>query len=90
MNPDELEEDKPLPKGAYNLDNLGPEAFGGGGSGGDVLVMENKPKRAPPARFANKAAAPKKEEQKVEEEPELNKLTSKEEPQPQEMNIKKP
>lgn len=29
LNPDEFE-DKPLPKGAYNLDALGADAFGGG------------------------------------------------------------
>lgn len=44
-------DDIPIPKGAYNLDNLGPDAFGGDA----VMSMDNKPKRAPPARFANKA-----------------------------------
>jgi hypothetical protein len=29
-----------------------------------LIVMDNKPKKAPPARFANKAAAPKTEEEK--------------------------
>lgn len=41
------DEDKPLPKGAYNLDALGEDAFP---SGSAMSV----PKKAPPARFANK------------------------------------
>jgi len=51
-------EDKPLKRGAYNLDNLGADAFGGDG---DALMtdVQAKPKRAPPARFGGKAAGPK-------------------------------
>ena len=49
VNMDEIE-DKPLPKGTYNLDALGADAFG---DGQDTLIQENtKPKKAPPARFA--------------------------------------
>ena len=58
--PDEamIDEDKPVPRGAYNLDKLGPEAFGGGE---DAIMQEPvKPKRAPPARFTQK--------EKIEEE----------------------
>ena len=43
------EEDKPLPRGAYNLDNLGPDAFGGGDA---VMAEPAKPKKGPPARLA--------------------------------------
>jgi hypothetical protein len=50
-------EDNPLPKGSYNLDDLGPEAFGGPPPGG-------APKKAPPARFA----APKQDEEMKDEE----------------------
>ena len=47
---DELE-DKPLPRGAYNLDALGADAFGS-----DTLMTDDtaKPKRAPPARLGQK------------------------------------
>lgn len=31
LNPYDLDEDKPVPKGAYNLDNLPADAFGDGG-----------------------------------------------------------
>lgn len=48
-----MEEDKPLPKGAYNLDDLGDDAFGGPPPSG-------VPKKGPPARLAA-AAKPKKE-----------------------------
>jgi hypothetical protein len=58
----EMGEHIPIPKGSYNLDNLGPEAFGGDA----VMIMDNKPKRAPPARFAKKQP-PAKEEANVEE-----------------------
>jgi len=69
-----LDEEKSLPRGAYNLDALGDDAFGGGD-------MENKPKKAPPARFANKTAAkPLVEEEKKQkliiDEPKLNKYSS--------------
>lgn len=54
VNLDDIE-DKPLPRGTYNLDALGAEAFGDSGASNDnVIVSENnKPKRAPPARFSN-------------------------------------
>lgn len=42
-------EEKPLGGGGYNLDALGDDAFGGG-----VAVLNDKPKRAPPARLAKK------------------------------------
>lgn len=42
-------EDKPVPRGAYNLDNLGDDAFGGPPPGGA--------KKGPPARLMNKAKA---------------------------------
>jgi hypothetical protein len=57
--PVEGEEDKPLPRGTYNLDALGADAFG---DGGDALMndVSVKPKKGPPARLANKAKeAPK-------------------------------
>lgn len=41
-------DDLPIKKGAYNLDNLGDDAFGGGPPNG------NKAIKAPPARFAAK------------------------------------
>lgn len=47
-----MEEDKPLPRGAYNLDALGDDAFGMGAA---------PPKKGPPARLANKPK-PKQEE----------------------------
>lgn len=53
------EEDKPLPRGAYNLDALGADAFG------DPNEVA-KPKKQPPARFADKAK-PKAEQ--IEEKP---------------------
>lgn len=75
------EEDRPLPRGAYNLDNLGPDAFGGAGSD-DVLMSEPvKPKKAPPARFAA-AAKSKAEETKKPVIDEPIKDTKKEEPAP--------
>jgi hypothetical protein len=50
--------DVPLPRGTYNLDALGADAFGG-----DVVMSEPaKPKKAPPARFANKNATIAKED----------------------------
>ncbi len=64
------EEERPLgsSKGGYNLDSLGADAFGD--QGGDALiVMENKPKAKPPARFAQKKAEEvKKEEAVIEDE----------------------
>ena len=42
--------DVPLKKGAYNLDNLGDDAFGSE----PMTSNDNKPKKAPPARFAAK------------------------------------
>jgi len=45
-------EDIPVPKGAYNLDNLPADAFGGGDTFND---QPTKPAKKPPARFANKA-----------------------------------
>lgn len=42
----------PLPRGAYNLDSLGADAFGDGVVSQPPVA---KPKRDPPARFANKA-----------------------------------
>lgn len=49
----DLDEDKPLPKGAYNLDALGDDAFGG-------PPPSSVPKKGPPARLA--AAAKSKQE----------------------------
>jgi hypothetical protein len=43
-----MAEDKPLPKGTYNLDNLGEDAFFG-----EPATIAKK--KAPPARFANAA-----------------------------------
>lgn len=43
-------EDAPIKKGAYNLDNLGDDAFGGG----PMKSNSNKQIKAPPARFAAK------------------------------------
>ena len=46
------DEDKPIPKGTYDLDKLlGADAFGD--PNGDVLMndVSTKPKKAPPARF---------------------------------------
>lgn len=40
MNVENLEEDKPLPRGTYNLDALGDEAFGGNGKDLDVIMVE--------------------------------------------------
>ena len=40
------DEEKPIPRGAYNLDALGDDAFGGPPPGG------NPPKKAVPSRFA--------------------------------------
>lgn len=54
INPDDFE-DKPVPKGAYNLDNLPADAFGDGG--GALINEPAKPRKAPPARFANKQKA---------------------------------
>ena len=51
VNEQESLDDAPLKKGAYNLDNLGDDAFGGG----PMTSNDNKPKKAPPARFAAKA-----------------------------------
>ena len=51
VNEQESLDDAPLKKGAYNLDNLGDDAFGGG----PMISNDNKPKKAPPARFAAKA-----------------------------------
>ena len=45
--------------GGYNLDSLDPSAFGG-----DAMTFENKPKRAPPARFANKGKKEEKDDDK--------------------------
>ena len=48
----EDDEDKPLPKGSYDLDKLlGADAFAD--PNGDVLMndVSTKPKKAPPARF---------------------------------------
>ena len=42
----QMAEEKPLPRGTYNLDALGEDAFGGGVA---------PPKKGPPARLANKA-----------------------------------
>ena len=50
VNEQESLDDAPLKKGAYNLDNLGDDAFGGG----PMTSNDNKPKKAPPARFAAK------------------------------------
>jgi len=50
VNEQESLDDVPLKKGAYNLDNLGDDAFGGG----PMTSNDNKPKKAPPARFAAK------------------------------------
>lgn len=60
-----LDDEKPLPRGAYNLDALGDDAFGGG-----AILDEQKPKKAPPARFANKAVAKKPIVEEVKEKPE--------------------
>jgi hypothetical protein len=63
-NPDELE-DKPIPRGTYDLDKLlGAEAFGDPNGGDAVMTERIQPKKAPPARFAKKEV-PKKA---VEEE----------------------
>ena len=51
VNEQESLDDAPLKKGAYNLDNLGDDAFGGG----PMTSNDNKPKKDPPARFAAKA-----------------------------------
>jgi hypothetical protein len=51
VNEQESLDDVPLKKGAYNLDNLGDDAFGSG----PMTSNDNKPKKAPPARFAAKA-----------------------------------
>ena len=51
VNEQESLDDAPLKRGAYNLDNLGDDAFGGG----PMTSNDNKPKKAPPARFAAKA-----------------------------------
>ena len=46
------DEDRPIPKGAYNLDNLPADAFGGNDAFTDKV---SKPiKKQPPARLANK------------------------------------
>lgn len=50
-------------KGGYNLDAL--DQMEGAFGGGDVMMTENKPKRAPPARFANKSTKPPAEEEKT-------------------------
>ena len=50
VNKQESLDDVPLKKGAYNLDNLGDDAF----EGGPITSNDNKPKKAPPARFAAK------------------------------------
>ena len=42
-------EDRPLPKGAYNLDALGADAFGG--------APDTKPKKEVPSNLAKKATA---------------------------------
>lgn len=61
-NPDE---EKPVGgKGGYNLDNLDESAFGGGDA---VMTFENKPKKAPPARLANKGKKELPEEKKEED-----------------------
>lgn len=56
-------------RGGYNLDALGDEAFGGPppGSKGNGEIVESKPKRAPPARLAQKK--PVEEEKKEEDSP---------------------
>jgi hypothetical protein len=40
-------------KSGYDLDNLGADAFGDQ-AGDALIVMDNKPKAKPPARFAQK------------------------------------
>jgi hypothetical protein len=52
--PNEVE-DRPIPKGAYNLDNLPADAFGGADNFND---QPSKPLKKPPARLANKAKVP--------------------------------
>lgn len=48
------DEDIPVPKGSYNLDNLPPDAFGGSDPfGNDSQPL--RPTKKPPAKFANKA-----------------------------------
>ena len=46
------DDDRPIPKKTYNLDDLPPEAFGGGEVFGD---QPTKPIKKPPPKFANKA-----------------------------------
>lgn len=54
-----MDEEKPLPRGAYNLDALGDDAFGGPPPGG--------PKKNPPPRLAK--AKPVDEEMKDDSAP---------------------
>ena len=46
------DEDRPVPKGAYNLDDLPADAFGGNDAFSEQV---SKPNKKPPARLANKA-----------------------------------
>lgn len=46
------DEDRPIPKGAYNLDNLPADAFGGNDGFTDQVSI---PIKKAPARLANKA-----------------------------------
>ena len=49
------DEDRPVPKGAYNLDDLPADAFGGNDS---LSQQVSKPIKKPPARLPNKAKPP--------------------------------